>query len=223
MPYELDIVCLANSWKHGGRCIAGKIYSGPNQGQWVRPVSPVVGQRQITFPQMAYGQGQFAEVLDVIRIRFEGREEGTFQGENLIIANARWAKIGQITADDVEDWVETPITIWENGSRSTYGANDKIDNWRLQGARSSLCLITPERASVRVGAEHNGDTKVRVLFRYNGTDYAFTTTDVRIQEEYRGRPHGTYDLPNVRAMTVSLGERFPADGGHSYKLIAHIF
>ncbi|GBH16238.1 hypothetical protein KPSA3_02179 [Pseudomonas syringae pv. actinidiae] len=28
MPHTLDMVCLANSWKHGGRCIAGKIYGG---------------------------------------------------------------------------------------------------------------------------------------------------------------------------------------------------
>ncbi|WP_375233212.1 dual OB domain-containing protein [Pseudomonas syringae] len=43
MPHTLDMVCLANSWKHGGRCIAGKIYGGDRSGEWIRPVSPTVG------------------------------------------------------------------------------------------------------------------------------------------------------------------------------------
>lgn len=223
MPYELDIVCLANSWKHRGRCIAGKIHSGQNAGRWIRPVSPIVGNRQITPAQMAYGQGRYADVLDIIKIKFEGSETGTFQSENHIISNSPWRKVGQIAAIDIENWIDTPPALWENGSRSTYGINDKIDSWRLQAPRSSLCIIRPERASIRVSNEHNGETKVRVLFRYNNTDYAFTTTDARILDEYRVKPHDTYNLPNVRALTVSLGERLPPEGGHSYKLIAHVF
>ncbi|MBD0345112.1 MAG: hypothetical protein ICV63_09890, partial [Coleofasciculus sp. Co-bin14] len=31
-----QIICLANSWKHGDRCIAG---INSLKGQWIRPVS----------------------------------------------------------------------------------------------------------------------------------------------------------------------------------------
>lgn len=223
MPFELDIVCLANSWKHRGRCIAGKVYGGEHHGRWVRPVSPTVGQRQITPLQMQYARGGSADVFDVMRIQFDAQELGTFQSENYLISDARWQKVGEIAPTDIAQWLDTPNQLWENGSRSTYGQNDKIDNWRLAEPRSSLTLIRPDYANVRVSEEHNGETKVRVLFRYNQTDYAFTTTDVRIQAAYRERPHGLYPLPNVQALTVSLGERLPPEGGHSYKLIAHVF
>lgn len=223
MPYQYDIVCLANSWKHGGRCIAGKVYSGPYAGRWIRPVGRTAGQRQIQFPEMDYGQGQYTSVRDIIRIEFSGREQGTFQGENMIISGARWTKVGEIQNSEIGNWLDQPDTLWENGSRSHYGLNDKIDRAMLQEPRTSLCLINPQNPRVRVGPEHNGDIKVRVLFEYNGVEHALTATDAQIQAEYRGRNYGTYELTNVRGMTISLGERLPAEIGDSYKLVAHVF
>ena len=33
------IVCLANSRKLSGRCVAGRVFDGHEVGEWVRPVS----------------------------------------------------------------------------------------------------------------------------------------------------------------------------------------
>lgn len=222
MPFEYEIVCLANSWKHGGRCIAGKVVSGQDAGRWIRPVGNRVGHREIRPPEMHYGQGRYAAVLDTIRIEFNEREQGTFQCENMIISGARWVKTGQIRVSDIGDWLDEPEALWENGSRSTFGSNDKIDSFRLRGPRSSLCLIVPENPRIRVGPEHGGATKVRVLFEYNDIEYALTATDAQVLETYRNMAHGTYALDDVRGMTISLGEPLPATGD-SYKLVAHIF
>lgn len=39
MSVSKTIVCLANSRKLSGRCVAGKEYSASSFGAWVRPVS----------------------------------------------------------------------------------------------------------------------------------------------------------------------------------------
>lgn len=221
MPFELDILCLANSWKHGGRCIAGKVYGGDRSGEWIRPVSAIAGQRQITYAQMAYGAGRYADVLDIIRIRFEGAEPNTFQRENLIVSNSQWLKLGTLDNDDLEDWIDTPRTVWTNGMSSRYGHNDKMDSLRLFATRSSLMMIQPVNPRVKVAAEYDGKIKVRILFEYGGHHHALTTTDLWAQDTYRGLGVGEYQLPPVIAMTISLGERMST--GDSAKIVAQIF
>ena len=40
MPeYEKSIICLANSRKMSGRCVAGKSYDNGQFGEWIRPIS----------------------------------------------------------------------------------------------------------------------------------------------------------------------------------------
>jgi len=39
MTYTKTILCLANSRKTSGRCIAGKEWNNGNPGSWFRPVS----------------------------------------------------------------------------------------------------------------------------------------------------------------------------------------
>jgi hypothetical protein len=39
MPYRKTIVCLANSRKYQGRCVAGVEWQGQMIGGWIRPVS----------------------------------------------------------------------------------------------------------------------------------------------------------------------------------------
>ena len=223
MPQHYDIVCLANSFKHGGRCIAGKVHSGEYAGRWIRPVGRTEGQRQIQLSEMEYARGQYAAVRDILRIEFTSREPNTFQSENLIISGTRWSKVGEVSLDAIADLLDTPAGLWTNYSRSHYSLNDKIERELLVGPRESLFLISPQNVRVRVGPEHNGDVKVRVLFQYNRVEYALTTTDVQIQNDYRGQPHATYPLPNSRGLTISLGERLPALIGDSYKLVAHVF
>jgi hypothetical protein len=39
MTTYIDIICLANSRKRNGHCIAGKMFDGNHLGEWMRPVS----------------------------------------------------------------------------------------------------------------------------------------------------------------------------------------
>ncbi|WP_122564402.1 dual OB domain-containing protein [Pseudomonas viridiflava] len=224
MPHTLDMVCLANSWKHGGRCIAGKIYGGDRSGEWIRPVSPTVGHRQITFAQMNYGQNQFANILDVIRIEFTTREPNTFQQENLIISGIRWVKLGKLDPTNLRNWLDAPNALWSNGDDSEYGTNDKISGPIIAETRpSSLVMVQPDGGllTVTVAKERDDKTKIRLHFRYNRVKYALTTTDIWSQDYFRGCGIGEYELKNIQAMTISLGEPFA--NGNTTKIVAEIF
>lgn len=224
MPHTLDMVCLANSWKHGGRCIAGKIYGGSRSGEWIRPVSPTAGHRQITFDQMNYGNGQFAQVLDIIRIEFTLNEPNTFQRENLIISGKRWEKLGRLDQKNLHHWMDAPNRIWTNGENSKYGFNDKVSHLRLLANRpSSLVMIQPDNAALRVtvAVERNEKIKIRLHFDHNGIRYSLTTTDLWAQNHFREHGIGEYEMQNIQAMTISLGEPFP--NGDTTKIVAEIF
>jgi hypothetical protein len=86
------IICLANSWKRGDRCIAG---INEVQGKWVRPVSDLPdGQipkemRQINRLEPA--------LLDVIEIPLAktGPDFG-FECENLSVLPGKWRQVGKV-------------------------------------------------------------------------------------------------------------------------------
>lgn len=219
MPYQ--IVCLANSWKHKARCVAGKITAGKYTGYWVRPVGNDVENRAIRDAERQYDTGGFAIPLDVMEIVFTAKQEGTFQQENLIISSAKWKFIKRLTITDLAEYVDTPDSLWENGHNSTYGKNDKIPARYLEHPRNSLCLIQPENVKVRVSKEHGEKNKVRVFFDYKGINYGLTATDSKLVFDYQDRVVGSYDLEGVKYLTISLGEKL--DNGDSYKLIAHAF
>jgi hypothetical protein len=173
---------------------------------------------------MNYGQNQFAQILDIIRIEFTVREPDTFQHENLIISGTRWVKLGTLDQRSIHQWLDAPNALWSNGDDSEYGTNDKISGAIIaETGPSSLVMVQPDGGllKVTVAKERDDKTKIRLHFRYNRVKYALTTTDLWSQEHFRGRGIGEYELGNIQAITVSLGEPFP--NGNTTKIVAEIF
>jgi len=219
MSYK--ILSLANSWKHKARCVAGKIVEGKYKGYWVRPVGNREDNRAIFDAERQYESGFFAVPLDIMEVEFSAKQEGTFQQENLIISEKKWKFIRKATIAELANYLDTPEQLWENDHHSTYGLNDKIPSKYLENPRQSLYLIHPLNVRVRVGMEHGDKAKVRVYFEYNDVTYGLTATDSKLVFDYQQREIGTYELPNVQYLTISLGEQMAS--GDSYKLIAHAF
>src|ERR1700724_493001 len=61
------IVCLANSRKHSGRCVAGKEFLGRRAGGWIRPVSRLQSQ-ELSEEDMRYENGEYPKLLYVVQI-----------------------------------------------------------------------------------------------------------------------------------------------------------
>lgn len=104
------IICLANSYKHGGRCIAG---IDQDTGKWIRPM-PDSTCGAVTSP-MRFINGKEPEILDIIEIPLEdsGPDEGC-QPENRLLKHGRWTKVGRITAQDLLRYCEDDNVILHN-------------------------------------------------------------------------------------------------------------
>ncbi|NJM59742.1 MAG: hypothetical protein HC849_05360 [Oscillatoriales cyanobacterium RU_3_3] len=86
------IICLANSWKRGERCIAG---INPLKGNWIRPVSDLP-DGQIPKEMRLINRMEPA-LLDVLEIPLAktGPDFG-FESENISVLPGNWQKVGKV-------------------------------------------------------------------------------------------------------------------------------
>lgn len=104
------LICLANSWKHQGRCLAG---IHPETGQWIRPVSDLEDGR---IPQRV-GSIQVKEIklLEVWEIPLaETGPDFGFASENRRILPGTWRKLGTVTVEAMLPYCETETEILHN-------------------------------------------------------------------------------------------------------------
>src|SRR3972149_3026723 len=66
--YSKTILCLANSWRPSGRCVAGKEFVNGKFGDWIRPVN-AQNDDAIAEVDMQFENGKSTEVLDIVTIQ----------------------------------------------------------------------------------------------------------------------------------------------------------
>lgn len=216
------IVCLANSRKNSGRCIAGKEVLNNVPAAWIRPVSnrPT---HEISELERRYEDGTYPRVLDIIAIPVISAAPFTYQSENIVIAPGYyWVKNGEFPLDKVEGLVDTPDQLWINGDSSFYGVNDRVDEQTASTLDHSLVLIKPERLTFNVVTEGEEfgqpRKKVRASFTYMKAQYSLMVTDPVAESAFLRKPNGNYPLADAY-LCISLGEAYK---GSCYKLVAAI-
>ncbi len=90
-----QIVCLANSKKHGDRCIAGIETS---TGKWIRPVSNLDDGRVPI--NMCLVDGEEPLPLDILEIPLATTGSG-YECENRSILPGRWQRVGRALPTDL--------------------------------------------------------------------------------------------------------------------------
>ena len=209
------LVCLANSYKHGERCIAGKLLE---TGEWVRPVSPE-GHGEIPWRARLIG-GREPLPLDVLDIPLQEEcPDGGCQPENRLLAPGEWQRAGRMAADDllkyVDEVADRPLLYnYVDRVPTTLFARIPRPRWR------SLQLVHCYHADFHRDARKPDDW--RVTFDYHGAEYAGlkVTDPVALMRLGRGE---RLDGPFV--LTVSLGMPFrPTNTSKEYcfKLVAGV-
>ena len=217
------IVCLANSRKLGGCCIAGKeLLADGSPGHWVRPVS-AREHEEVSLPETRCTDGRIPRVLDVIEVPVLGARGRDYQQENwLLDPKRKWERGYTLPFDRLRQWVDTTGNLWINGNSTYQGLNDQVPEQEAETFRHSLLLIPVEDLALRVFATGTGygDSQKRVNghFTYNGTEYRLRMTDNDYEYDFLQKPVGLYSIGRC-FLTVSLGEPYK---GNAYKLIAAI-
>ena len=222
MAITKRIICLANSRKLHGRCIAGReIVEGMLQA-WIRPVSDQPHE-EVSEYERQYEDGSDPCVLDMMDIPLiEARPKGYQQENWLLDPDKYWIRVGRFSWADLEQLADQSGTLWLNGYHTYNGQNDVIPLDKAATVTSSLKLIRVDTIQLNVfkpgEAFGNPKRRVQARFRFAGHEYSLWVTDPIIEREYLARVNGNYSL-SERYLTISLGESF---NDKCYKLVAAV-
>lgn len=215
------IVCLANSRKLSGRCIAGKEWQNGRVGEWIRPISERPTE-EVSEEERRYKDGRDPSVLDVMDVPIAEHRPNAFQAENYVIdAGWYWRRISRTATPELDWLIDEPEILWRNGTRTYHGMNDRVPIEEAMKLRNSLYFLRLANVGVRVLAPSadfgNPKRRVQAAFRFNGIPYKLRVTDPLIERIYLQKPDGDYRVGECYA-TISLGE--PHTDGYCYKLVA---
>lgn len=221
MPAVKRIICLANSRKLNGRCIAGVDTAEKGPVRWIRPVSARESQ-EVSEYERQYEDGSDPKLLDIIDVPLLTHQPDGCQQENWLLDREQyWIKIGVMSWQDLDRYAEQS-KLWQDGNSTTNGLNDRISVVEAAKETSSLKLIRPDAFELRVfapgSAFGNAKRRVQGRFTFSGRQYAFWVTDPVIERYFLQQENGEYRLGDC-FLTISLGEPYE---GFCYKLIAAV-
>ena len=151
------IICLANSWKLGERCIAG---IDIDTGKWVRPICESLYPEDGRVPEsVRLINGKEPQLLDILEIPLAdiGNNFG-FESENLSVLQGNWRLIGRALPYELNKFCLETQYILHNSIR-------KVRPSYLQSLpqenRQTLQLIKSSKFSVtRVGDKWKGNITI---------------------------------------------------------------
>jgi hypothetical protein len=222
-PAEVKrILCLANSRKLSGRCVAGREIINGQPGAWIRPISAREHQ-EVSEHERQYEDGSDPNVLDVIDVPLTEPRPHHFQQENwLLDPNFYWLKVERCNWAGLQGFLDPADTLWINHQNSYNGLNDRVVLDQAEKLRSSLRLIRVDRLVVKVfrpgESFNNPKRRVQGQFAHAGVQHWLWITDPIYERRYLAQPDGMHNL-GESCLTISLGE--PHEG-FCYKLIAAI-
>ena len=122
-----QIVCLANSRKLAGRCIAGREWTTESgAGNWIRPVSKR-DNREVSEYERQYEDGSDPQVLDIVQVPVLAPKPHSFQTENWLLDDEYyWHKVGRFSQLELPKIADPVEPLWADGYSTYNGRNDKI-------------------------------------------------------------------------------------------------
>ncbi len=222
----VTILCLANSRRHGGHCIAGKVFhenaEGGSFGKWIRPVS-ARKKRELSPAEIRYDDGKMPKLLDFIEIPLAKYMPDGHQTENYLINTEKpWHKVGSASWSQAKTAVDAlpRKMLWVNqeSSAESVGKRDLVRGSSLRKITDSLYLIHPD--SLKIGFTYNslGRKQIRGMFQLHGKEYSLVVTDLIMKKKDYPKEDGPYSIQDA-LLCVSLAMPYIDD---AYKLIAGV-
>ncbi len=225
----IEIICLANSRKHSGRCVAGVRTDGKG---WIRPVSVapegVLHERHYTLEDTSE-----AQIMDVIRIPFDKPRPLPHHPEDWLIRPETWELSTRHTTEAHIALLKSSLTL---GPALLGNTEDRLVYPSTVGGEisaDSLALVQPENLHFVVKARKTGEKQVRVMFDLAGAPYNLAITDTEWEPRLKSQEIGTYTLADfgiptseTPLLTISLSEPLLSEiagENRCYKLVAALF
>lgn len=217
------IVCLANSYKHDNRCVAGISLVTM---QWVR----LIGRKVpgcMTRDEARYPDGSTPSLLDVFECELGDECGSRHHPEDICVTARPWRRIRRFgETGDIQALTGALAT--EPALLHDYGDRINVQTFQNTPARNSLELLEPDDLWWWI-REEKGKRRYRASFRL-GLDgrirYDLPVTDPAWLDLLHLLPTGIHPhatlgnrRPQKTLLTASLSE--PFEGFH-YKLIAGV-
>lgn len=206
------IVCLANSRKLSGRCIAGReVLDDGKPGDWIRPISDRDNE-EVSEYERQYEDGSDPRLLDIIEIPLLSKKSTGHQHENwLLDPEFYWTKQGTLDFKYLNDFTDPIDDLWHNGNCTYNGTNDTIPLNIAKRLSDSLRLIEPDSLKLSVFAPSKaygiGKRRVQARFNFNNQPYWLWVTDPGYERKYFNQANGDYNIGPCY-VTVSLAEPY---------------
>ena len=207
------IVCLANSYKEGGRCIAGVKLDErgwPEQPvKWIRPVCPT------SDGEIPVHLVQNIRPLDVIEFEKTADVPNSFQTENVLFDEKTLQITGKFPQERLDE-------ICDQRQFLLFGSKAKAveQNSEVKKLNHSLTMIHTSHFKVyEQFYEDRVRPQIRLRFSFDIFLYDFPITDPIFLNNYQQNKQLLKDVKKLH-LTLSLGR---AHEGWHYKLVACIF
>lgn len=215
---EKYFICLANSYKHGGRCIAGIEAVPQSDGslcivrhddgrpRWIRPVS-----------MSANGEipNHLAESFKIFSLVKLTDVESCPDNAHTEDVHCTRMEICPFELSPTKEFLNQLIDTQHKAV--FYFRGKSIPTTIIDRLDYSLMLIHPDNACAYCDEERE-NSKYRMKFTYNGSNYDFPITDPVFLEQFKKSPDSYADLDGAY-LVLSLGIAFE---GFHYKLVATV-
>ncbi len=213
---KTSIICLANSYKEGGRCVAGiechqgiAVWNENDKPKWIRPISLMSPHGEIEALQTYK-----LKLLDIVEFDMVKPIPQGYQVENVVFMPSTFKLLDKFDPRGLEGLCDQyqPLLFGNNGKAVS------VEEAALLSESLTLIRVSEFQIYEKKYQESREKPAVRLNFTFNGCTYDLPITDPVFLQEYRFDKNFLKDA-KLLYLCLSLGVLY--EGLH-YKLVAGI-